>query len=108
MPLPHAEARLKPAHRLGDPPPRRVAVLRALQLGDLLVAVPAFRALRAALPAAEIMLVGLPWAATFVHRYAAYLDGFREFPGWPGLPERPVQLDRVPAFLRQLQEERFD
>lgn len=108
MSLSRAVPRLKPSHRLGEPVPRRVAVLRALQLGDLLVAVPAFRALRAALPAAEIVLVGLPWAETFVRRYATYLDGFREFPGYPGLPERPPQLDRLPAFLRALQEERFD
>jgi ADP-heptose:LPS heptosyltransferase len=106
--VPRSDVNLKPAHRLGEPPPRRVAVLRALQLGDLLVAVPAFRALRAALPHAGIVLVGLPWAEAFVRRYAAYLDGFREFPGYPGLPERPPQLERLPAFLRAMQEERFD
>jgi ADP-heptose:LPS heptosyltransferase len=101
-------ANLNPGHRLGEPLPRRVAVLRALQLGDLLVAVPAFRALRSALPAAEIVLIGLPWAETFVRRYAPYLDGFHALPGYPGLPERLPQLDRLPAFLEEMRAERFD
>jgi ADP-heptose:LPS heptosyltransferase len=103
-----ANASLKSGRPLGDAPPRRVAVVRALQLGDLLCAVPAFRALQAALPEAEIVLIGLPWAEAFVRRYADYLDGFREFPGWPGLPERPVRLDRLLAFLAAMQAERFD
>jgi ADP-heptose:LPS heptosyltransferase len=90
------------------PAPRRVVILRALKVGDLLCAVPVFRALRAAWPQAEIVLVGLPWSCSFVERYADYLDGFREFPGYPGLPEREPLLDRIPPFLSELQAERFD
>jgi ADP-heptose:LPS heptosyltransferase len=88
--------------------PQRVVVLRALKLGDLLCAVPAFRALRMAWPNSEIILLGLPWAQTFVERYRDYLDGFRAFPGFPGLPEREPEIAGIPAFLRHMQAERFD
>lgn len=89
-------------------PPRRVAILRALQLGDLLCAVPALRAFRYAWPGAEIVLVGLPWASAFVDRFDRYLDGFRAFPGYPGLPEREPAIREIPGFLAAMQDERFD
>ena len=70
---------------LSQPGPENIVILRALPLGDLLSSVPAFRALRAALPDALITLVGLPFAAKFVKRFSAYLDHFISFPGFPGL-----------------------
>ena len=88
--------------------PERIAVFRALKLGDLLCAVPAFRALRRAFPQAHIALVSLPWASEFVARYAAYFDEFIPFPGWPGLPEQLLDPARTVAFLGEMQARRWD
>jgi len=96
------------AERIWNPLPRRIVAFRALKLGDMLCAVPAFRSLRAAFPEAEIVLAGLPWAREFVDRYRCFLDGFREFPGYPGLPEREPEMERVQSFLKAMQAEGFD
>ena len=88
--------------------PERIAVFRALKLGDLLCAVPSFRALRRAFPAAHIALISLPWAEEFVKRYSAYFDELIAFPGWPGLPEQPLDPARTVEFLRKMQARHWD
>jgi ADP-heptose:LPS heptosyltransferase len=85
----------------------RIAVFRALVLGDLLCATPALRALRAAYPHAQITLVGLPWAEALVRRLPA-LDRLLPFPGFPGLREQAPDLTALPGFLAAAQAARFD
>ena len=82
--------------------PHDVLVLRALQLGDLLTAVPAFRAMRRAWPAATIRLIGLPWSRALVDRLPGYLDDVLPFPGWPGIPETAFDAARTVGFLREV------
>jgi ADP-heptose:LPS heptosyltransferase len=84
-----------------------VAVFRALQLGDMLCAVPALRALRAALPGARIALIGLPSAQQFAERFRKYIDVFFAFPGHAAFPEQPVQEDRLAGFYASMQSQGF-
>lgn len=87
---------------------RKLAVFRALQVGDMLCAVPALRALRAALPETRITLVGLPWAEQFARRFHKYIDDFIAFPGHAAFPEQAVNEALLPAFYEEMQKRRYD
>lgn len=87
---------------------QRIAILRALQLGDLLCAIPAIRALHNGYPQAEITLLGLPWAGSFMKRFPAYFHSFIHFPGYPGLPEQQFAAADVTAFMDKIQRMKFD
>lgn len=86
----------------------RIALIRALQLGDVLCAVPAWRALRAAVPSAHITLISLPWASELPARFPDYLDEFLEFPGYVGIPEQTYNEVRLDAFIKRCQADPFD
>jgi hypothetical protein len=77
----------------------RIAVVRALFLGDMLVVTPALRALRASFPGAEITLIGLPWADPLVLSFGS-VDRFVPFPGYAGIPEVTHDPARTEAFVR--------
>ncbi|GAA4323670.1 glycosyltransferase family 9 protein [Pigmentiphaga soli] len=92
----------------GREAPQRIAVFRALQLGDMLCSVPALRALREAFPQARITLIGLDTAHAFVERFAHYIDELAIFPGAEGMPEQPPRAARLPAFFEWARRQRFD
>ncbi|SAL38313.1 LPS biosynthesis related glycosyltransferase [Caballeronia udeis] len=85
-----------------------IAIFRALQLGDMLCAVPALRALRRAKPDARIVLIGLPWARSFVERYAHLVDELIVFPGAVGFPEQAETDDHLEGFWEAMRKRRFD
>ena len=98
-----------PAVRELDRGPRSIALVRLRTgLGDLLCSVPAVRALRARLPTAHIALITFAEMAPVVARQRPYVDELIAFPGWPGIPERPVDEAALPGFLARCAERRFD
>lgn len=104
-----AEAATGSAVRELDREPRSIAVVRLRTgLGDLLCSVPALRALRARLPEARITLITFAEMAPVIARQHPYVDELLDFPGWDGIPERPVDRDAIPAFLTACAERRFD
>jgi ADP-heptose:LPS heptosyltransferase len=88
--------------------PQRIAIFRALQLGDLLQAIPALRAIRAGFPGAEITLIGLPWAKSFTQRFHHYIDRFVEFVGFPGISEMEVLPERIAGFIKEQRAYAYD
>lgn len=93
-------------HRLPEPP-RRVALLRASRIGDFICAVPAFRALRAALPGARVTLITVPLLRGFVERLP-HFDEVASFPGFPGIAEQLFAPAAALRFFQRMQQQRFD
>lgn len=83
----------------------KIAIFRALYLGDMLCIIPAVRAIRTAFPEAKIVLIGLPWQRNFVQRFSRYFNDFLQFPGWPGLPEQDPDVEKIINFLRDIRKE---
>jgi ADP-heptose:LPS heptosyltransferase len=88
-------------------PPRKVVLLRASRIGDFICTTPAFRALRAALPEAEITLITLSMLRDLVER-SPHLDRFVAFPGYPGIAEQFFDACKAASFFQAMQAERFD
>jgi ADP-heptose:LPS heptosyltransferase len=89
---------------------RKLAVLRANAIGDYLVSLPAIQALRAAYPAAELVLLGADWHAGFLAGRPGPVDRCLPVPPTVGVrddrpPAPPAAVDR---FFARMRAERFD
>jgi ADP-heptose:LPS heptosyltransferase len=89
---------------------RKIAVLRANAIGDFVFALPALAALRAAYPGAEIVLLGLPWHAEFLHGRAGPVDRVAVVPHLHGVRDggNGSRAEQGDAFLEAMRAERFD
>ncbi len=93
---------------------RKIAVLRANAIGDFIFALPALDALRAAYPAAEIVLLGQPWHQRFLTGRPGPVDRVVVVPRKRGVREdRETAGEEDPpevqaAFFEQMRSERFD
>ncbi|MEH3114220.1 glycosyltransferase family 9 protein [Pedobacter terrae] len=87
---------------------KKIGIFRALQLGDLLCAMPAIQNLRLAYPKAEIVFIGLPSTRKLIERYSELFDRFIDFSGYPGLPEMPFDEKTFSRFCKNLTDEAFD
>ena len=103
---------LRADHRLGYPLPEHVAIVHALSgIGDILCAIPALRALRAALPHARVTVVGTDRARPVLERFPQYVDDLLAIPGFDDIAYledvRPATGD-LPSFLAEASRHAFD
>jgi ADP-heptose:LPS heptosyltransferase len=104
--------------RTGTAPPggalvpgvRRLAVLRANALGDLIVTLPALEALRAAYPTAELVLLGSGWHPAFLTGRPGPVDRCLAIPPTTGIRDDlpPAPPGELEAFFTAMRRERFD
>lgn len=90
---------------------KKIAVLRAGSLGDLIVTLPCIFALRETYPEAEISLLGSPWQETFFVRGRSPVDRVIVVPPVKGIRSAVSDQDAdipVNDFLSRMQREKFD
>lgn len=89
----------------------KIAVLRANGLGDFVFALPAIDALKTAYPAAEVVLLGLPWHADFLAGRPSPVDRVIPVPVTKGIRDEQGREEdgrEIGRFLSSMKNEGFD
>lgn len=90
---------------------RKITVLRPNAVGDFVFALPALHALKAAYPAAELVLIGKAWHRGFLEGRPGPVDRVIELPPVPGVgapADGVADGPAVDAFVKRMRDERFD
>ena len=93
------------------PDVKKIAVLRANSLGDLVFALPALDALRRAYPQAEIVFLGASWHAEWIEGRLQTVDRVETVPQTEGVliePGKRIDPDEQAAFFERMRAEQFD
>ncbi len=89
----------------------KIAVLRANALGDFIVTLPAFKAIRNTYPDAEIVLLGKPWHKAFLVEGRSPINRVIVVPVKKGIRNEVDQVEKAAEteqFFEEMQQERFD
>ncbi len=90
---------------------KKIAVLRANALGDFIVTLPAFKAIRNTYPDAEIVLLGKPWHKAFLVKERSPIDRVIVVPVKKGIRNEVNQVEKIgetEQFFEEMQREQFD
>ncbi len=90
---------------------KKIAVLRANALGDFIVTLPAFKAIRNTYPDAEIVLLGKPWHKAFLVKGRSPVDRVIVVPVKKGIRIEVNQVENTgetERFFKEMQQEQFD
>src|SRR4051794_1561678 len=90
---------------------KKIAVLRAGALGDLIVTLPALKAIKLTYLEAEIILLGKPWQKKFLLKGRTPIDRVVVVPIKKGIREEINETESesvIDSFFEAMQEEHFD
>ena len=89
---------------------KKIAILRSGALGDIIVTLPAIRAIKNTYPNSEIVFLSRPWAKDFLLERTA-IDRFVEVPIVKGIREeidKEEDPEEITSFIKKMQDENFD